>query len=101
MTKWKSNTRFQIQDLLHGGLLPGKSHKCLKPHTTSGGLRVSSLQMRPQACLEGGRLSQAQGLRPPASGTQADLARRQHRAHSPEKIEASLKMSERRAVTGS
>lgn len=103
MTKQESDSRFQTQDLLHGRHILVNSQKCSTPHTTSGWggvLRVSSftdedLKLRNIKGLAGGRQSQLRARAP--RRTAEPLAQ----LHLPEKIEASLKMSERREVTGS
>ena len=85
MTKWESNTRFQIQDLLHGKLILGNSRKCFTPHTTLWvGVMTPSLQMKTpgseafRGLLASRHLSQAPRPDPPPTGAGAGLARPQH-----------------------
>lgn len=92
----------------------GHSHKCFRPHITlvvvrrrGEGVMVFSLQMKTpglevfRGLLVSGHLTQAPRFDLPAPGDLSRTGKAPAQAHSPEKIEASLKMSERRAVTGS
>lgn len=111
----KMRKQYQVSDSRPPArqVILGHSHKCFRPHTTSvvvrrgEGVMVFSLQMKTpglevfRGLLASGHLTQATRFDLPAPGDLSRTVKAPAQAHSPEKIEASLKMSERRAVTGS